>query len=76
MDLNTYLFFADKCEQAFTVDTPGKAQRIFNVLAEGGSVAMPMAETFFAHRLGMLTDHFAAPWMVTCGKQQGARKVG
>jgi len=59
------------------VDTPAAAERIFSALAEDGSVAMPMAETFFAHRFGMLTDRFGTPWMVTCGKQQGAaRKNG
>jgi PhnB protein len=54
------------------VDTPAEAERIFNALAEGGSVTMPMAETFFAHRFGMFTDRFGAPWMVTCSKQQVA----
>jgi PhnB protein len=72
MDLNTDLFFDHQGQEASTVDTPGEAERIFNVLAEGGSVAMPLAETFFAHRFGMLTG---TPWMVACGKQQGARKV-
>jgi PhnB protein len=56
------------------VSTPGEAERIFDALAEGGNVTKPMAETFFAHRFGMLTDRFGTPWMVTCGKQQGAAR--
>jgi PhnB protein len=40
-------------------------------LSEGGTVSMPMAETFFSPRFGMLTDKFAIPWMVNC--EQGAK---
>jgi PhnB protein len=27
---------------------------------------MPIAETFWAQRFGMLTDQFGIPWMVNC----------
>jgi PhnB protein len=30
---------------------------------------MPMAESFFAHRFGMLVDRFGVPWMVICQKE-------
>lgn len=46
------------------VDDNAKAERIFNALAEGGSVQMAMAETFWSHRFGMLTDRYGKPWMV------------
>jgi PhnB protein len=29
---------------------------------------MPLTETFWAARFGMLTDKFGIPWMVNCGK--------
>jgi PhnB protein len=45
-----------------------EAERIFNALAEGGSVQMPFQETFWAKGFGMLTDRFAIPWMVNCEK--------
>ena len=48
------------------VDTPEEAERIFGALSEGGSVGMPIAETFWAKRFGMLTDRFGTPWMVNC----------
>lgn len=51
------------------VDTPEEAERIFADLSEGGSVTMPMAETFWALRFGMLTDRFGVPWMVNCEKK-------
>ena len=32
--------------------------------AEGGSVQMPLGQTFFASAFGMCTDRFGIPWMV------------
>ncbi len=34
------------------------------MLAEGAQIIMPMEETFFAHRFGMLRDKFGTLWMV------------
>jgi PhnB protein len=51
-----------------TIDKPADADRIFNALAEKGSVQMPIQETFWAARFGMLTDRFGTPWMVNCDK--------
>jgi PhnB protein len=48
-----------------------QARRIFDLLAEGGSVTMPMAPTFWAEAFGMLTDRFGTPWMVGGGERQG-----
>ena len=50
------------------VDAAADADRVFNALAEGGSVAMPIQETFWAERFGMCTDRFGTPWMVNCSK--------
>jgi PhnB protein len=44
------------------------AERIFKALSENGSVNMPLQETFWARRFGMLTDQFGTPWMVNCGR--------
>lgn len=41
-----------------------EAERLFNTLAEGGSVQMPLDKTFWAERFGMMTDRFGTPWMV------------
>jgi uncharacterized glyoxalase superfamily protein PhnB len=45
-----------------------EAERIFRELGEGGVVRMPIAETFWARRFGMLIDKFGIPWMVNCEK--------
>ena len=41
-----------------------EARRVFEALAEGGQVQMPMGETFFAPAFGMCTDRFGTPWMI------------
>ena len=43
-----------------------EAERKFAALSEGGQVRMPMAETFFRKRCGMVTERFGIPWMVVC----------
>ncbi len=50
------------------VGEPKEADRIFKALSEGGTIMMPIAETFWAHRFGMLTDRYGTPWMVNCEK--------
>jgi PhnB protein len=45
-------------------DSVEKAERLFNALGEGGQVQMPLTETFFAHRFGMVADRFGVSWMV------------
>ena len=44
------------------------AERIFNALADGGNVGMPLQQTFWAARFGMVTDRFGIPWMINCEK--------
>ncbi|MCM2251593.1 MAG: VOC family protein [Ramlibacter sp.] len=44
-----------------------EARRVFDKLAEGGKVTMPLAKTFWAEAFGMLTDRFGTPWMVGGG---------
>jgi PhnB protein len=40
------------------------AERLFAALSEKGTVQMPLQETFFASRFGMLVDKFGVSWMV------------
>ena len=55
---------------SLTINAPdvAAAERQFNALAEGGQVQMPMGETFFASRFGMLADKFGVGWMVIVEK--------
>jgi PhnB protein len=42
----------------------GEAEKLFAALGKGGQVTMPLAETFFATRFGMVDDKFGVHWMV------------
>jgi len=42
------------------------AERLFTDLAEGGTVQMPLQQTFWAARFGVLTDRFGIPWAINC----------
>jgi len=54
--------------ESIAVEDLDDAKRIFDVLAEGGSVQMPFQETFWAKGFGMATDKYGIPWMVNCEK--------
>ena len=41
-----------------------EADRLFNALGDGGQVQMPLTETFFSPRFGMVADRFGVCWMV------------
>lgn len=51
--------------------TPEEAEKVFNALVEKGSVTMPLAETFWAQKFGMLVDQFGVPWMINCEQKRG-----
>lgn len=44
--------------------TAAEADRAFAALAEGGKVNMPLAQTFWSERFGMLVDRYGVAWMV------------
>ena len=41
-----------------------EAERIFAALSEGATIQMPMEETFWSPRFGMLRDRFGTNWMI------------
>jgi len=40
----------------------------FHALSEKGTVQMPIQETFWARRFGMLVAKLGTPWMIGCEK--------
>jgi PhnB protein len=46
------------------------AERIFHALEVNGQVQMPLQQTFWAVRFGMLIDQFGIPWMINCGPDE------
>lgn len=47
-----------------------EAKRLFNGLAEGGNVTMPLEKVFWAELFGMVTDRYGINWMVNCGSPE------
>jgi PhnB protein len=51
-----------------SLDDSQDAKRLFDALAEGGAVRVPLQETFWALRYGAVTDRFGIPWEINCEK--------
>ena len=47
-----------------TLDTPEKAEQVYNLLSSDGEIFMKMEKTFFANRFAMLRDKFGTSWML------------
>jgi PhnB protein len=56
--LDAYLIFDGDCADA---------KRVFDALAKGGKVTMPLQKTFWVEAFGMVVDRFGTPWMVNGG---------
>jgi PhnB protein len=52
------------CESLQEIDA------LFTALGDNGEITMPLQETFWATRFGMLTDRFGIRWMLNLGKPQ------
>ena len=48
-----------------------EAERIYAELSQGGTITMPIQQTFWSVRFAMFTDRFGVPWMINC---EGAKK--
>jgi PhnB protein len=49
---------------SLTASNDAEAKRLFDALANGGNVQMPLAKTFFASSFGIVADKFGVGWMV------------
>ena len=45
-----------------------ESERIFEALSKNGTVQLPLQETFWALRFGVLADQFGIPWVINCEK--------
>lgn len=63
-----------KAGQNFSIsvnaDSKEEADRLFNGLAAGGKVTMPLAKAFWGSYFGMLVDKFGVQWMMSFGENQ------
>jgi PhnB protein len=49
---------------SLSAGSDSEAKRMFDALAAGGEVSMPLSRTFFASSFGMVKDRFGVSWMV------------
>lgn len=58
-----------------SINGPGpeapKMSEIFDKLAEGGKVRMPLSKQFWGDTFGMLTDKYGVDWMMNIGESMG-----
>ena len=45
-------------------DSVPEAEKLFKALGDDGKVTMPLQDTFWGARFGMLTDKFGVSWMI------------
>lgn len=50
-------------------ETRQETERLFNALAEGGVVEMPLQEMFWGDYFGSLVDRFGVRWMFNCSEK-------
>jgi PhnB protein len=48
------------------ITSTAEAERIFRELARDGRIVMPLEQTFWAARFGMVVDRFGIPWLINC----------
>lgn len=51
-------------------ESKDEADRIFNGLSDGGTIIMPLADTFWGAYFGMWTDKFGINWMINYDYQR------
>ena len=51
-------------------ETESEEEKVFKAMSEGGNVSMPLNDTFWGARFGMVKDKFGIGWMFNCEKQQ------
>lgn len=61
--------FGSSVSLCTSVESREEADRVFNALAEGGKIGMPMADMFWGDYYGMLTDKFGIQWMISYNEQ-------
>ena len=48
------------------IESVAEAERVFRELSQDGTIAMPLEQTFWAARFGMVVDRFGIKWLINC----------
>lgn len=58
------LIFGNNISISISPDSKEEADNIFNGLAEGGKIEMPISDMFWGDYFGSLVDRFGVQWMI------------
>lgn len=58
--------FGDNVWLSINTNDLVQTEQIFSKLSEGGSVTMPLQDTFWGARFGTIKDKFSVNWMINC----------
>ena len=61
---NGHIKGGDNFQLSVAAESEEEATNLFNALAEGGNVTMPLAKTFWGSFFGMLVDKYHIEWMI------------
>ena len=55
----------DDISLSLATSDAAEGERVFDALAQGGTVSMPFADQFWGGKFGSLTDRFGVQWMIS-----------
>lgn len=58
--------FGNNCHICLEPESRKETKRLFDALARGGKITMPLMDMFFGAYYGSCTDKFGVNWMVNC----------
>ena len=58
--------FGDNVQLTINCESVPHIEKLFKALGTGGKTVMPLDNTFWGARFGMLTDKFGIYWMLNC----------
>lgn len=58
--------YGDNIQLNINFEDENKIEQVFNKLAVGGAISMPLEVTFWNAKFGMLVDKYGIRWMLNC----------
>jgi PhnB protein len=66
----------DMVSLALNCQSPDEIRHLFDRLSVGGTITMPLQDTFWGATFGMFADQFGIDWMLNYDKPQLAQQPG
>jgi len=62
------VYHGDGIHLSLALNGEAQAKSVFDQLAEGGTITMPMAKQFWGALFGMVKDKYGIHWMINCDR--------